>query len=367
MGAAVRDVIRILRRRFHTVSITLYPVLVQGSSAASEIVGAIKYFNSKAIVDVLILARGGGSLEDLWAFNEESVARAIAASTIAIVCGVGHETDFTIADFAADVRASTPSAAAELVVQTRREFDEHIAELRQTLAQRMRYAVLDYKHRVQELAGHRAFRRPVDLLRQARQRADDLTGQLARGLRGRLDLARRRLTVGGTRIVAFDLRGKISSTRLHLDKRAADLGVRIERRLQIKRERAGDLSKRLGQKILAPLGRGRHRLTIAQTRLDFRSLDFPRKIAEGKSQLESRSRDLRLSAERMLREKQKLLDPLELQLAERNPMKLLERGFAIAYDRAGNVLLSTEQVSIGEDVSIRLARGVLTTEVKNKS
>src|SRR5215470_12244565 len=128
-GAAVRDVIRILRRRFHNVHLTLYPVRVQGEGASTEIVRAIKYFDRQQIVDVLILARGGGSLEDLWPFNEEAVARAVATCSIPIISGVGHETDFTIADFVADVRASTPSAAAELVVQTRREFDKHIADL----------------------------------------------------------------------------------------------------------------------------------------------------------------------------------------------------------------------------------------------
>ena len=126
-GAAVRDVVRILRRRFPNVHLILYPVRVQGEGAARDIVEAIGFFNRKQMVDVIILARGGGSLEDLWAFNEESVARAIAAATIPIISGVGHETDFTIADFVADLRASTPSAAAEIVVRTRQEFDHHLA------------------------------------------------------------------------------------------------------------------------------------------------------------------------------------------------------------------------------------------------
>src|ERR1700674_4107400 len=133
-GAAVRDVVRILRRRFRNVHLTVYPVRVQGDGASTEIVRALQFFNRRKMVDVLILARGGGSLEDLWAFNEEEVARAIFASEIPIISGVGHETDFTIADFVADVRASTPSAAAELAVQTRAQFDKHIADLRETLA-----------------------------------------------------------------------------------------------------------------------------------------------------------------------------------------------------------------------------------------
>jgi len=109
-GAAVRDVVRILTRRFPNVHLMVYPVRVQGEGSAEEIVKAFKFFNKGKLVDVLILARGGGSMEDLWSFNEEIVARAIFASEIPVISGVGHETDFTIADFVADVRASTPSA-----------------------------------------------------------------------------------------------------------------------------------------------------------------------------------------------------------------------------------------------------------------
>src|SRR6266404_300772 len=173
-GAAVRDVVRILTRRFPNVHLTVYPVRVQGEGSAEEIVKALKFFNQKKFVDVLILARGGGSMEDLWSFNEEIVARAIFASEIPVISGVGHETDFTIADFVADVRASTPSAAAELVVQTRREFDKHIADLQETLASLVRYRLLELSRRIHELSGRRGFRRPLDLLRQQRQRADEL-------------------------------------------------------------------------------------------------------------------------------------------------------------------------------------------------
>jgi len=156
-GAAVRDVVRILRRRFRNVHLTVYPVRVQGDGASTEIVRAVQFFNRRRMVDVLILARGGGSLEDLWAFNEEELARAIFASEIPVISGVGHETDFTIADFVADVRASTPSAAAELVVQTRREFDKHIADLQETLASLLRYRLLELSRRVHELSGRAAF------------------------------------------------------------------------------------------------------------------------------------------------------------------------------------------------------------------
>jgi exodeoxyribonuclease VII large subunit len=120
-GAVIRDMLQIIERRFDNVHLALYPVRVQGEGAAAEIVKGIEYFNQQKEVDVIIVARGGGSLEDLWAFNEEEVARAIFYSHIPIISAVGHETDYTISDFVADVRASTPSAAAELVVKDKRD------------------------------------------------------------------------------------------------------------------------------------------------------------------------------------------------------------------------------------------------------
>ena len=296
-GAAVRDIVRILRRRFRNVHLTVYPVRVQGDGASAEMVRALNFFNRKLPVDVLILARGGGSLEDLWAFNEEPLARAIAASQIPVISGVGHETDFTIVDFVADVRASTPSAAAELVVQTRREFDKHIFDLRETLAGLVRYRLLELSRRVHELSGRRGFRRPLDLLRQQRQRADEMISRLAVGLRANLQRSRGRFVAAHMRIVSFDFRIKIADLRLLLEKRASSLGARSERLLRVKRER---------------------------------------------------------------------LDRLRLQLEERSPLRVLERGYAIATDAAGNVLRSTEQVSLGDAVGIQLARGRLTAEVKKK-
>src|SRR6266852_2719742 len=238
-GAAVRDVVRILRRRFQNVHLILYPVRVQGEGAAEEIVKALKFFNQKKLVDVLILARGGGSMEDLWAFNEEPVARAIAASEISIISGVGHETDFTIADFVADVRASTPSAAAELVVQTRREFDKHIADLRDALGSLLRYRILELSRRVHGLRARRGFRRPLDLLRQRRLHADAMTARLAQGLRARLEQSRKRFTRAHLRVASFDFRAKIAALSLRLQRHSNALGARAERQLRFKREQIG--------------------------------------------------------------------------------------------------------------------------------
>jgi len=296
-GAAVRDVVRILTRRFHNVHITVYPVRVQGEGSAAEIVAALKHFNTRKLVDVIILARGGGSMEDLWAFNEEILVRAVCASEIPTISGVGHETDFTICDFVADMRASTPSAAAELVVQTRREFDKHIADLRETLSSMIRYRLLESSRRVHELGARRGFRRPLDLLRQQRQRADEMTSRLAAGLRARLVQSRKRYTAAHLRIASFDFRAKISAFRLRLERQAAELGVRAERALRHKRDR---------------------------------------------------------------------LEKSALQLEERSPLKVLERGYAIATDAAGNLLRSADQVNPGAAILIQLHHGKLRTEVKGK-
>jgi exodeoxyribonuclease VII large subunit len=247
-GAAVRDVVQILTRRFPNVCLTVYPVRVQGEGAAAQIVEALRYFNRKGTADVIILTRGGGSLEDLWAFNEEIVARAIFASAIAVISGVGHETDFTIADFVADLRAPTPSAAAELVVQTRREFDKHIADLHEYLIVAMRHRFLELSRRIHELSARRGFRRPLDLLRQQRQRADEMTSRLASGLRARLDDSRKRFTAAHLRISRFDFQRKIAALHLRLEKRAVELGLRTERILRSKRERLDRLRVQLEER-----------------------------------------------------------------------------------------------------------------------
>jgi exodeoxyribonuclease VII large subunit len=339
-GAAVRDVIRILRRRFPNVWLTLFPVRVQGDGSATEIVKALKFFNQEKSVDVIIVARGGGSLEDLWAFNEENLARAIAASAIAVISGVGHETDFTIADFVADVRASTPSAAAELVVQTRREFDKHIFELRETMLSLIRHRLLKSASRVHELAGRRGFRRPLDLLRQQRQRADDMTARLAEGLRARLEQSRKRFTVAHVRIVSFDFRTRINAMCRRVDAHSA----RIEAALRARIEQSGRKFNVWHLKII--------------------SFDFRTKISALKLRLEKREAELSVGIDHQLRSKRERLTRLSLQLGERNPRKVLERGYAIAVDAAGNILRSVAGVNVGDAVRVQLKDGQLTTEVR---
>ena len=165
-GAVIRDIINVTTRRFPAVNIKLYPAAVQGKGAAETIVKAIKYFNEAKNVDVIIVARGGGSLEDLWPFNEEITARAIFESEIPVISAVGHETDFTIADFVADLRAPTPSAAGELAVPELSDLKWKINNSRQRLSSSLSKKVEIMRNKFNGLKNSRVFRDPYDLIRQ---------------------------------------------------------------------------------------------------------------------------------------------------------------------------------------------------------
>src|SRR5215469_5144880 len=150
-GAAIYDILNILQRRHASARLLIYPAQVQGEAAASEIASGIRYFNQSRKVDVIVVARGGGSLEDLAAFNSEGLARVIAASELPIISAVGHETDFTIADFVADLRAPTPSAAAEMVISARRELEDQIGSFTRRLEHGIRYRLMLGRQRFQDL------------------------------------------------------------------------------------------------------------------------------------------------------------------------------------------------------------------------
>ena len=174
-GAAIRDILNVIQRRFSNVHVLIYPVLVQGEQAAGQIAQGIADVDRLANVDVIIVSRGGGSLEDLWAFNEETVARAIYECETPVISAVGHEIDFTIADFVSDVRAPTPSAAAELVVQERETLAEGIEALEKQLDGYIRQFMDSLRHRVQLYVESYVFQRPTEPLRQLAQRVDELT------------------------------------------------------------------------------------------------------------------------------------------------------------------------------------------------
>jgi exodeoxyribonuclease VII large subunit len=193
-GAALQDILNILRRRCPAVEVILSPVKVQGAGAAEEIAAAIRDCNTYGAIDVLIVGRGGGSLEDLWPFNEEVVARAIFASVIPVVSAVGHEVDITIADYVADFRAPTPSAAAEVVTPTTAQMVEFVSEFYYTSHQRISDQITSKRDQIASWVKSYAFNRPGEALRQYSQRLDELARTMNQDMNHRIKLSREQLS-----------------------------------------------------------------------------------------------------------------------------------------------------------------------------
>lgn len=216
-GAAVRDIVRVIRRRNGAVSVLIAPARVQGDGAAYEIAQAIRMLSARLEVDVIIVGRGGGSMEDLWCFNDERVARAIARSRVPVISAIGHETDFTIADFVADLRASTPSAAAELVAAAHDEISARVLGLRTDLTRALRYRVLQLRSRVADLESHRAFDRLQMKIRNTSQRLDEATRSIETILQASIKTRRARLGHVALRLSNADLRRELVGKRAALD------------------------------------------------------------------------------------------------------------------------------------------------------
>ncbi len=302
-GAALRDLCRILHRRFPNLDVLVYPAQVQGDMAAAEIAKGIQVLNRLAKegvidgLDILIVARGGGSLEDLWPFNEESVARAIATSAIPVMSAVGHEVDFTIADFVADVRAPTPSAAAEMVVRNKEEFRERVSALEGRLARSLGHRLRDLRSRADRISSHQAFAAVLHGIETRGQRVDDAVHR-----------------------ARFHLDRRLSRLRQHLQGLAARLSERrVDRRLGEARTRLA----RLVARLLAAEREQHHR-----ARRDF---------AEVASKLEALS-----------------------------PLGVLGRGYSLAWSPQGKLLRSSDEVAVGDAVRVDLARGRLHCRVEKR-
>jgi exodeoxyribonuclease VII large subunit len=305
-GAAIRDILQVISRRTRSVHILIAPARVQGDGAAHEIVRAIRFLNehhqralregqSQRFIDVMIVGRGGGSIEDLWAFNEEAVARAIRSSAIPVISAVGHETDFTIADFVADMRAPTPSAAAEIVAAHESELCSRLASLTATLDRSARYRISGARNRVQQLALSTAFDAVSGRLRNALTATGAAEYRLQSTMHARLETANRRLYQAAQKVSLPQLRSALAAARAKFE----------------------SLHDSRDQLMNARLETARRKLAVAAAALDAMS-----------------------------------------------PLRVLERGYAIAHDGAGHVLRDASSTAIGEQLRLRLWKGELDCRVE---
>ncbi|GAB7386835.1 exodeoxyribonuclease VII large subunit [Bacillaceae bacterium] len=294
-GAAVRDIITTIKRRFPLADVLLFPVYVQGELAVPSIIRAFEIVNQRKDVDVVIVGRGGGSIEELWAFNEEKVARCIYHCRVPVISAVGHETDFTIADFVADVRAATPTAAAELAVPHLAEVKERLRHLRARLEHGLSQRVRTYRERLWRLQRSHAFRQPQSRLQQYQQRLDHLQDKLFRILQRKLADERNRLAQAAN---SLRLQSPLEKYRLAQERwRRAD--------------------KHLLRNAVLRLEREEKRLQYYIGRLDALS-----------------------------------------------PLKVMQRGYALVYDRRGKtVLTSAKAIVPGDAVKVRMKDGVLDCQV----
>jgi exodeoxyribonuclease VII large subunit len=254
-GAALRDILQVLRRRCPGIPVLLYPAAVQGEDAPRQLRSALALAQRRRDCDVLILGRGGGSLEDLWAFNEEQLARDVAASTLPVVSAVGHEVDTALTDHAADVRAPTPSAAAELVGPDMAAFERQWQALAERLHRQMNRRLTRERERLNFL--RRRLVRPEQQLRRHAQQLDELEGRLRRSIEHRLTLNRQRLDQLRRRLLSRDPRGLLRLVRQRLTSLARRLRAPTPRLLEQRRQHLGHLSHRLETASpLATLNRG---------------------------------------------------------------------------------------------------------------
>jgi exodeoxyribonuclease VII large subunit len=242
-GAALRDILNILERRHHSANVLIYPAQVQGEAAAGEVMAGLRHFHlqlnqpaadsasSSSAVEVIIIARGGGSVEDLACFNHEGLARAVANSKIPVISAIGHETDFTIVDFVADLRAPTPSAAAELVIRSRQDIEAQAEDMYRRLERAVRYRLLMARQALTERAQHGAFARMMDGIHRRQQKLDDQRFRLEKAERQLLQSLQRRCEKVSAAVRHYDARRRLAAVRQQLDAQISTLAAATHTRL----------------------------------------------------------------------------------------------------------------------------------------
>jgi len=298
--------------------VLIYPAQVQGEAAAGEVSAGVRFLNRSGRVDVIIIARGGGSPEDLFAFNHEGLARTVAASKIPVISAIGHETDFTICDFVADRRAATPSEAAEIVVAAKRELDDQLATLHKRLFKATQYRLLLARNALSGLTQHPAFARMRDSIARRQQRVDEKLHRMVQAQTQHLNRLRRRLETIDTRLRHQDMRIRLGNVRRELSSREASLSLAMS-----------------------------NWLTQQRTRLD-RPVDA-----------------LSRATESLILKKRAQWLGLDRSLQAMSPKAVLSRGYALVFDANGALVKRASQLAAGDRVRTELGEGRFTSEVQD--
>ena len=341
-GAAIRDVLHVLGRRFPPAAVLIYPTPVQGAAAVPAIVEALQLASARAECDVLIVARGGGSLEDLWAFNDERVARAISACSIPVVCGIGHEIDFTIADFVADARAPTPSGAAELVAPDRNACLEALARTAERMSVCIQRELRAIAAQFTGTCRRLKLVHPSLRLTQHVARVDDLEQRMSVGIQ-------RELRAIAERFMGMGLRLKL-----------AHPGMRLVQQVQ----RLDDLEQRLAGALRSSLHGDRNKVSEAFARLVQCSPD--RLVHEYCLRHEALTVRLDHAVKQCTSLAAHRLNVVQRMLDTVSPLATMDRGFAIVTRADGTLVTDAESVAVGDEIGARLARGRLKARVTGK-
>ena len=319
-GAVIRDFLNIVKRRHAALDVVIVPVVVQGDRAVAEIEAALRKINLRALADVIVLARGGGSLEDMAAFNSERVARAVAASELPVVSAIGHETDFTIADFVADLRAPTPSAAAELITEGQHKVADHVSALTHRLERAARFQMMQCRQRLTRLNVGGAEQRVITSLHRLEQRVDDLVFRAEKAVRALL---------------------------INCGKELAGLSADVLRNHPQRR-----------------LSAARESLGASQSRLDHALAIKLASVGHFRVSLDAR---LYRAAAVHLAGRHAAFTHLDAKLRSLSPLAVLDRGYALVMDDAGRVMRSVKQISEGKTIATRLADGSFKSVVIERS
>ncbi len=340
-GAAIQDMLNVLTRRFSGFHLILYPVKVQGDGSAQEIAQAIREFNRFHLVDVMIIGRGGGSIEDLWAFNEEIVAEAIFESEIPIISAVGHETDHCIADYVADVRAPTPSAAAEIVIAEKNQQLKHLTQMQERLHHSVSQLVRSHRKQLTGVLKQPVFLTPYALLGPWIQKADDLRQQLSQGIKQLLAHKRQYLEGRKQHVYSLKPSALITHHRQQLNQWQRSLYQTTASLLIQSRSQLLQKNDRLQQ--------------MWQTKLESRQQLFCK---------EAKQNQLKQYWQRYIELRKERLNQLILSLNSIDPKNLLKNGYSILFSEKDNsVITSIQSLKNGDRITALLADGKLSATI----